>query len=93
MNGGRRGSAASVAGGRPGALTPGSGRGNAVPEPVTQEPPIVWARSPRMSIYGINVPSPDEHDYHDARQQQRVQRAMQVIDAGDIIAIIESRLG
>jgi hypothetical protein len=46
-----------------------------------------------MSIYGINVPSPDEHDYHDARQQQRVQRAMQVIDAGDIIAIIESRLG
>jgi hypothetical protein len=45
-----------------------------------------------MSTYGINVPSPDEHDYHEARQVQRVQAAKQLIDAGDVIAIIESRL-
>ena len=45
-----------------------------------------------MSIYGINVPSPDEHNYHEARQVQRVEAAKKLIDAGDIIAIVESRL-
>jgi hypothetical protein len=45
-----------------------------------------------VSIYGINVPAPDEHDYHEARQTQRVHAAMQLIDPGDVIAIIESRL-
>jgi hypothetical protein len=45
-----------------------------------------------MSIYGINVPSPDEHNYHEARQIQRVERAKQLIDPGDVLAVIDRRL-
>jgi hypothetical protein len=45
-----------------------------------------------MSSYGINVPAPDEHDYHADVQAQRVQRAMKLIDPGDVIATLESRL-
>jgi hypothetical protein len=45
-----------------------------------------------MSIYGINVPAPDEINYHEAREQQRVEAAKKRIDPGDVIAIVESRL-
>jgi hypothetical protein len=45
-----------------------------------------------MSSYGINVPSPDEHNYHEARQVQRVQAAKQRIDPGDVLAVIDRRL-
>jgi hypothetical protein len=45
-----------------------------------------------MSTYGINVPSPDEINYHEARQQQRVQAALKVIDPGDVLAVIDSRI-
>ena len=45
-----------------------------------------------MSIYGINVPSPDEHNYHEARQAQRVARAKALIDPGDVLAIIDTRI-
>jgi hypothetical protein len=45
-----------------------------------------------MSIYGINLPAPDEINYHEAREQRRVEAAKKLIDAGDIIAIVESRL-
>jgi len=45
-----------------------------------------------MSSYGINVPSPDEINYHESQQAQRVQRAMKLIDPGDVIATLESRL-
>jgi len=45
-----------------------------------------------MSTYGIDVPTPDEINYHEARQAQRVQAAMQLIDPGDVIATLESRL-
>jgi hypothetical protein len=45
-----------------------------------------------MSSYGIHVPSPDEINYHEARQVQRVEAARKVIDVGDVIAIVESRL-
>ena len=45
-----------------------------------------------MSTYGIDVPTPDEHDYHEARQAQRVQAARKRIDPGDVIAVVESRL-
>jgi hypothetical protein len=43
-----------------------------------------------MSIYGMHVPSPDEHDYHEARQAQRVRAALQRIDPGDVLAVIDS---
>ena len=45
-----------------------------------------------MSIYGIHVPSPDEHDYHAEVQAQRVERARKLIDPGDVLSIIDSRL-
>jgi hypothetical protein len=45
-----------------------------------------------MSIYGINVPSPDEINYHEAQQAQRVARAKALIDPGDVLAIIDRRL-
>jgi len=45
-----------------------------------------------MSTYGIHVPSPDEINYHEARQAQRVERARKLIDPGDVLSIIDSRL-
>jgi hypothetical protein len=43
-------------------------------------------------MYHINVPSPDEINYHSDRQAQRVERAMKQLDPGDVIATVESRL-
>jgi hypothetical protein len=45
-----------------------------------------------MSSYGINVPSPAEINYHEAAQQQRVQAALQRIDPGDVLAVIDGRI-
>ena len=45
-----------------------------------------------MSIHGINVPSPDDIDYHADRQQRRVQRTLTQLDPSDILSIIDSRL-
>jgi hypothetical protein len=45
-----------------------------------------------MSTYGINVPSPDEINYHEAQQAQRVARAKALIDPGDVLAIIDTRI-
>jgi hypothetical protein len=45
-----------------------------------------------VSIYGINVPSPDEINYHEAQQAQRVARAKALIDPGDVLAIIDARI-
>ena len=45
-----------------------------------------------MSTYGINVPSPDEINYHEAQQAQRVARAKALIDPGDVLAIIDARI-
>jgi len=45
-----------------------------------------------MSSYGINVPSPDEHNYHEAREIQRVARAKALIDPGDVLSIIDARI-
>jgi hypothetical protein len=45
-----------------------------------------------MSSYGINVPSPDEINYHEARQAQRVARAKQRIFPGEVLAIIDDRI-
>jgi hypothetical protein len=45
-----------------------------------------------MSIYGITVPAPEEHDYHADRQQRRVQAALKQLDPGDVLAIIGSRI-
>jgi hypothetical protein len=43
-------------------------------------------------LHGINVPSPDEHNYHESRQVQRVERAKQLIDPGDVLAVIDRRI-
>jgi hypothetical protein len=40
----------------------------------------------------INVPSPDDINYHEARQQQHVQAAFKVIDPGDVLAVIDRRI-
>ena len=45
-----------------------------------------------MSIYGINVPAPDDIDYHAERQERRVQRALKSLDPGDVLSIIDSRI-
>jgi hypothetical protein len=45
-----------------------------------------------MSSYGINIPSPDEINYHWAAQQQRVEAALKRLDPGDILAIVDSRI-
>src|SRR5262245_33154088 len=38
------------------------------------------------------LPQPDEINYHESQQAQRVERAKRLIDAGDVIAVVESRL-
>jgi hypothetical protein len=45
-----------------------------------------------MSTYNISVPSPDEINYHEAAQTQRVQAALQRIDPGDVLAVIDGRI-
>jgi hypothetical protein len=45
-----------------------------------------------MSTYNINVPAPDEHDYHADLCQQRRRRALQSLDVGDVIATVEDAL-
>jgi hypothetical protein len=45
-----------------------------------------------MSSYGIHVLSPDDINYHEACQAQRVQRALQRIDPGDVFAVIDGRI-
>ena len=45
-----------------------------------------------MSIHRSPVPSPDEHDYHEAAQAERVRRALTQIDPGDVLAILDGRI-
>jgi hypothetical protein len=43
-----------------------------------------------MSIYGINVPSPDTHDYHADLHEERRRRVMQSLDVGDVLAQVDA---
>jgi hypothetical protein len=45
-----------------------------------------------MSSYGIDVPAPDEPDFHADLCQQRRRRALQSLDVGDVIATVEDAL-
>ena len=45
-----------------------------------------------MSSYGINVPSPDEINYHEDLQARRIERARKLIDPGDVLAVIDDRI-
>jgi hypothetical protein len=45
-----------------------------------------------VSTYGINVPSPDDIDYHADCQQRRVQAALKQLDPGDVLAIIDAKI-
>jgi hypothetical protein len=43
-----------------------------------------------MSIYGINVPSPDTPDYHADLHEERRRRVMQSLDVGDVLAQVDA---
>jgi hypothetical protein len=43
-------------------------------------------------MYNIDVPAPDEINYHEARQVQRVEQARKQLDPGDVLAVIDSRI-
>jgi hypothetical protein len=43
-------------------------------------------------MYNIHPPAPDEINYHEACQAQRVQRALKRIDPGDVLAVIDARI-
>jgi hypothetical protein len=45
-----------------------------------------------MSTYGIDLPSPSEHDYHADRQQQRVEAVLKRLEIGDVLSIIDARI-
>ena len=45
-----------------------------------------------MSMYNVHVPEPAEHNYHQARQDRRVERAFARIEADDVIATVEATL-
>jgi hypothetical protein len=45
-----------------------------------------------MSIYSINVPAPDDHDYHAARHEERRRRALQSLDPGAILSVIDATI-
>jgi hypothetical protein len=42
--------------------------------------------------YNIHVPEPSQIDYHEAIQVERVERARRLLDVGDVIATVESKL-
>ena len=64
-----------------------------VPEPVTQEPAhSMGLKGVPVSIYGINVPAPDEHDFHTARHEERRRRALTSLEVGDVISAVEDAL-
>jgi hypothetical protein len=44
------------------------------------------------SSYGINVPEPSQIDYHADLHARRAARAMQRIDPGDVLAVINGRI-
>jgi hypothetical protein len=45
-----------------------------------------------MSNHRLQIPSPDDLNYHEAAQEERVRRALKQIDPGDVLAIIDSRI-
>jgi len=45
-----------------------------------------------MSSYNVEIPQADEINYHEAQQAQRVERALKLIDPGDVLAIIDGRI-
>lgn len=45
-----------------------------------------------MSIHRMPVSSPDEINYHEAAQVERVQAALKQIDPGDVLSIIDGRI-
>jgi hypothetical protein len=45
-----------------------------------------------MSTHQIPYPPDFDVNYHADRQQQRVERARKLIDPGDVISVVESRL-
>ena len=42
-----------------------------------------------MSIYGINVPTPEAHDYHADLHEERSRRALQSLDISDVLAKVD----
>src|SRR5918999_4509082 len=87
----RRGTAAGVGGGRPGARTPGARPWVSPRAETLVTRPVSWGQGATMSrLY--DLPEPSQIDYHRDLQVQRVEQAKKMIDVGDVIAIVESRL-
>jgi hypothetical protein len=42
-----------------------------------------------VSIYGINVPTPEAHDYHADLHEERRRRALQSLDISDVLARVD----
>ena len=45
-----------------------------------------------MSIYGINLPDPDEISYHEARQVQRVEAARKRLTVSDVLSVLDRQI-
>jgi hypothetical protein len=45
-----------------------------------------------MSSLGLNVPTPAAHDYHVDLHARRVEAARKLIDPGDVLSVIDSRI-
>jgi hypothetical protein len=45
-----------------------------------------------MSSYGINVPEPSQIDYHADLHARRARRALDRIDPGDVLAVIDGKV-
>jgi hypothetical protein len=43
-------------------------------------------------MYNIHVPSPAEINFHEAIQVERLERARRLLDVGDVIVTVESKL-
>jgi hypothetical protein len=43
-------------------------------------------------MYNIDVPAPDEINYHADLQAQRIEKALKMIDPGDVLAVIDGRI-
>jgi len=45
-----------------------------------------------MSTYHVDIPTPDEINYHEARQVRRVERAFRALDPGEVLAVLDDQL-
>jgi hypothetical protein len=42
-----------------------------------------------MSMYDLEIPAPEEHNYHEACQQQRVEKALKALTVSDVLSVLD----